>query len=83
MASQQLTQSDVDALKAKCEECKAIFESAEGFAAAEPIDRQEVMAAIGDGTFWTKLPAWIVKYGPRMFAFALEILKDFIPQPTL
>lgn len=79
----QLTQQQADDLKAKCQECKAVFESASGggFAAAA-IDEQEIRQAIGDGTFWEKLPQWIIQYGPRIFAFLLEILEGFIPRPT-
>lgn len=80
----QLTQQQVDDLKAKCQQCKTILESASGgtFAAAGAIDEQEIRQAIGDGTFWTKLPQWILRYGPRVFAFLMELLESYIPQPS-
>lgn len=79
----QITQQQVDELKAACQQCKAVFEttSDRSFAAAGAIDKQEIKAAISDGTFWQKIPQWILRYGPRIFSFIMELLEEYIPQP--
>lgn len=80
----QLSQQQVDDLRQKCQDCRDLLEASSGggFAAAGAIDEQSVRAAIGDGTFWEKLPQWIVQYGPRIFAFILEILEGYIPRTS-
>lgn len=77
MAGPQLTQAQVDELKAKCQECKTILESAGCGTASGRVDAQQVVAAIGDGTIWQL----ILQYGPRIFDFLMEILERYT-QPT-